>query len=120
MIDGCTFSCRAGLLVGAALLAGGALAAQVLPKLPDGLPLPQSADSPAQVTFNHVTHVDEAKPACTTCHPSLFRILPKGSPRPKATITHAAMEKGELCGACHDGKKAFALADDCTLCHTGQ
>ena len=109
---------RAWLMASVALLAGGVLAAQGLPKLPDALPLTQSADSPGKVTFNHVTHVDEAKPACTTCHPSLFRILPKGSPKPKVTITHAAMEKGELCGACHDGKKAFALADDCTMCHT--
>jgi c(7)-type cytochrome triheme protein len=26
------------------------------------------------------------------------------------------MKKGELCGACHDGSKAFAV-DECTSCH---
>ena len=41
-------------------------------------------------------------------------------PRTSATkrvkaVTHAAMEKGESCGACH-GKQAFNF-DDCTMCH---
>jgi c(7)-type cytochrome triheme protein len=31
-------------------------------------------------------------------------------------VTHADMEKGRYCGACHDGKKGFAL-DDCAACH---
>lgn len=105
-------------LAAAVLLLAGTLAgAQGLPKLPDAVGLPQSGDSPGKVTFNHGTHVDEARPSCTTCHPALFRILPKGSPRPPVAITHTAMDKGESCGACHDGKKAFALAEDCTLCH---
>jgi c(7)-type cytochrome triheme protein len=30
--------------------------------------------------------------------------------------TMKQMEKGKSCGACHDGKRAFAL-DDCTKCH---
>lgn len=105
------------LAAAALLLAGTMLGAQGLPKLPGATALPQSADSPGKVTFNHATHVDEAKPSCTTCHPALFRILPKGSPRPTVAITHTAMDKGESCGACHDGKKAFALGEDCTLCH---
>jgi c(7)-type cytochrome triheme protein len=107
-----------GLLVVAALaLWGTALAGQSMPKLPDGLPLAKSADSPGQVTFNHFTHVDEANPSCTSCHSSLFPIL-KSSPRPK--YTHEVMGKGQLCGACHDGKKAFALDDDCSACHASE
>jgi hypothetical protein len=31
-------------------------------------------------------------------------------------ITHAKMEKGRQCGACHNGKAAFGF-DDCTACH---
>jgi c(7)-type cytochrome triheme protein len=64
--------------------------------------------------FNHETHVDSSKPACTACHPREFRIL-KASRR--AAITHADMEKGRNCGTCHDGKKAFAPDDDCASCH---
>lgn len=107
-----------GLMVVAALvLWGTAVAGQSMPKLPDGLLLAKSADSPGQVTFNHFTHVDEANPACTRCHPSLFPIL-KSSPKP--AYTHEVMAKGRLCGACHDGKKAFSLEDDCSGCHVSE
>jgi c(7)-type cytochrome triheme protein len=99
----------------AALVWTGAVAAQALPKLPDELKLAKSADSPGQVFFNHASHVDAAKPQCTTCHPKDFKIL-KSSPS-RAPITHEDMEKGRLCGSCHDGKKSFGLQDDCTMCH---
>ena len=90
--------------------------AQGLPKLPDALALAKAADSPGQVTFNHFTHVDAGKPDCTTCHPKPFSILgAKGGTR--AVMKHEHFEKGEQCGSCHDGKKAFAVEDDCTNCH---
>ena len=36
-----------------------------------------------------------------------------------AKITMAAMNKGENCGACHNGSKAFASSDpkNCKTCH---
>jgi c(7)-type cytochrome triheme protein len=104
-------------LIASVLLLASALGAQTLPKLPGPTALPKSADSPGQVTFNHSTHVDDAKPTCTTCHPRLFSILKDGAPAPRAAIVHAKMEKGQQCGACHDGKKAFAIEDDCAACH---
>lgn len=105
-----------GLPALAALVAAGAAGAQGLPKLPDALALVKSADSPGQVTFNHVTHIDTAKPDCTVCHPRPFSILgSKGGAR--AVMTHEKFDKGEQCGTCHNGKKAFALEDDCTNCH---
>jgi c(7)-type cytochrome triheme protein len=94
---------------------GLSVAAASLPRLPGPLAIAQSADSPGPVTFNHASHVDEAKPACTGCHPREFRILKANAG--KRPIRHADMEKGRQCGACHDGKKAFALTDDCTACH---
>lgn len=87
-----------------------------MPRLPGPIAMKQSGDSPGPVTFKHDTHVDTAKPACTTCHPREFSIL-KGS-APKPTITHDEMDKGRYCGSCHNGKKAFAL-DDCAACHQG-
>ena len=92
-------------------------AAQDLPRLVDQVQMRKSADSPGQVTFNHSTHVGmQAKTDCTVCHPKAFRIL-KADAGTRPAITHAAMDKGAYCGACHDGKKAFALEDDCTNCH---
>jgi c(7)-type cytochrome triheme protein len=99
----------------AGALFASAVLAKDLPNLPHALNLPQSKDSPGQVTFNHESHVDSAKPACLGCHPRLFGILGRSSERPM-TLTHAAMEKGEACGACH-GKTAFKFDDDCNACH---
>ena len=90
--------------------------AQDMPRLPAGVAMTQSGDSPGQVTFKHETHVDAAKPMCTSCHPREFRILKESAPRPR--ITHTEMDKGHYCGSCHNGKKAFAL-DDCAACHQG-
>jgi c(7)-type cytochrome triheme protein len=108
---------RGTLLVAAAtLLLTATLAAQGLSKVPDDLQIPRSSDSPGQVVFNHTTHLDAANPDCTGCHPKVFKIL-KSSRATRTPILHATMEKGQQCGMCHDGKKAFALDEDCTFCH---
>ncbi len=60
------------------------------------------------VVFVHGPHT--AKMPCKTCHTRLFRT---GRNRP---VTMAEMEKGRSCGACHDGRRAFALAE-CHRCH---
>jgi c(7)-type cytochrome triheme protein len=95
---------------------GGAALAQNLPKLPDQLTLRQSPGSPGPVTFLHASHMGD-RPDCTRCHPKLFSIMKQGAGTTAARrITHADMEKGRQCGACHDGKTAFGR-DDCTACH---
>ena len=101
----------------AALLIAGTALADNMPKLPGALKLPQTGESPGVVTFNHDMHVDASKPAgsCTACHPRMFSILGRSAAKREKTVTHAAMEKGESCGACH-GKQAFNF-DDCTMCH---
>jgi c(7)-type cytochrome triheme protein len=102
----------------AAWLGGGAVTpAQTLPRLPAEMKLTRSADSPGQVLFDHGTHVDSSKPACTPCHPREFRILKTSAG--KQPIVHDSFDKGRQCGSCHDGTKAFKVADDCTNCHRG-
>lgn len=86
-----------------------------LKKLPADQVLPQGEGSPGKVTFSHTSHVDAGKPSCTTCHPESFKILEKASTADGSKITHARMEKGAQCGACH-GKAAFGF-DDCSMCH---
>ncbi len=108
------------LLIAIAGLAFGALvAAQGLPKLPGDLALPLGKDSPGKVIFNHATHVDQAKPDCTTCHPTLFRIVNPTLATGAEHLQHAKMEKGAACGRCHNGKDARGF-DDCTMCHRSQ
>ena len=60
------------------------------------------------VVFPHTVHISKIQ--CDVCHPRLFK---PGRNRP---VGMAAMEKGKSCGACHKGKKAFAL-EDCSRCH---
>jgi c(7)-type cytochrome triheme protein len=107
-----------------ALLAALALVTTVaaqskMPRLPGPYVFAQTGDSPGKVTFNHASHVDEAAPSCTSCHPKVFSILKAGAPADGKAITHAAMEKGQACGTCHNGKASFGF-DDCTLCHRAQ
>jgi c(7)-type cytochrome triheme protein len=103
------------LALAAALLAGSTALAADLPRLPLALKLSQSADSPGVVTFNHDMHVDTSRPDCVACHPRLFGILGRSAARRTQVVTHAAMEKGSACGACH-GKAAFNF-EDCSMGH---
>jgi c(7)-type cytochrome triheme protein len=64
------------------------------------------------VTFSHEGHIGTF--ACDECHPDLFK-PEKGADK----MTMQAMEKGEFCGACHDGSTAFGVAEDCESCHKG-
>jgi c(7)-type cytochrome triheme protein len=109
--------CLAVTIVG---LAFGSLAlAQGLPRLPADLTLPQAKDSPGKVVFSHATHVDQAKPECTTCHPKMFKLVNPQLARGAERLVHAKMEKGAQCGSCHNGKDARGF-DDCTMCHRSQ
>ncbi len=108
-----TKSMRLAAVLGA-LLAGGARA-DGLPRMPQPLTLPQTGDSPGVVTFRHDSHVEAKAPGCVGCHPRRFSILGRSAAKRPAALKHAAMEKGEACGACH-GKQAFGF-EDCTTCH---
>jgi len=58
--------------------------------------------------FSHTKHTELYQ--CSACHSKLYPI----GPRKHASM--AAMEKGKSCGACHNGKEAFAVAQ-CAKCH---
>lgn len=104
----------AAIIVG--LASGAAAIGQDLPKLPGEMVIAQAPDSPGKVTFLHVSHMGD-RPDCTACHPKHFKIVKRGAAaRNDDRITHAKMEKGRQCGACHNGKASFGF-DDCTLCH---
>lgn len=60
------------------------------------------------VAFSHVKHLKGMQ--CNSCHSQLYKT------GRNATVSMANMEKGKSCGACHNGKKAFAVAE-CVKCH---
>jgi len=110
-------ACVGIVIVLAVLVAAAPAIAQTLPKLPPDLTLPQSPDSPGKVVFSHQNHVGfQAKPDCTACHPRLAPILKPAAQAKRSPITHAKMEKGQACGACHNGKDAHGF-EDCATCH---
>jgi c(7)-type cytochrome triheme protein len=65
-----------------------------------------------KVVFDGKLHADKGL-KCDACHTKIFPM------KKSAKITMAAMNKGENCGACHNGSKAFASSDpkNCNTCH---
>ncbi|MBI4691777.1 MAG: cytochrome c3 family protein [Nitrospirae bacterium] len=59
--------------------------------------------------FNHETHSKMF--GCRECHPKIF-LMKAGT----ADVTMKDINKGLYCGACHNGKRAFA-SSECTKCH---
>lgn len=64
------------------------------------------------VVFSHDSHLAKNRD-CKTCHSGIFNLSQKRK------YTMADMERGQACGACHNGKKAFSVATekDCLRCH---
>lgn len=54
---------------------------------------------------------------CSGCHnQQTFPRMQQGA----VTITMAAIDKGLLCGSCHNDRQAFASKDNCQRCHQNQ
>ncbi len=103
----------AGAAAAALILAGHAAAQQL--RLPPDLAYSRAEGSPGKVVFSHQFHTGVSD-KCTACHIALFRML-----RPTRQVTHADMEAGKSCGACHNGQMAFGPTDPaaCARCHAG-
>ena len=71
-----------------------------------------SAGAQGNVVYSHQFHLSKNL-KCTDCHTKIFKMA-----KP-AAFTMADMNKGEYCGACHDGQKAFSVKDaaNCSKCH---
>jgi len=62
------------------------------------------------VLFSHKFHTGMY--SCSECHPRIY-IPGKGN----QTVSMAGMEAQKSCGACHDGKSAFTVKENCEKCH---
>ncbi len=60
--------------------------------------------------FDHDLHLGMY--SCNACHTKIFK-----AGRNNKVVTMLEMEDGKSCGACHDGKKAFSVREDCVKCH---
>jgi len=72
---------------------------------------PAGAASIKPAIFPHWVH--RARFRCYVCHPAIFK-MELGS----SEITMDKIRKGEFCGACHNGRVAFAVEfQSCDRCH---
>lgn len=66
----------------------------------------------SNVTYSHEVHVTKHKLKCGDCH---YRIYTTTAQR--KDVTMAAMQKGQSCGFCHNGQRAFDVKGNCNKCH---
>ncbi len=66
------------------------------------------------VLFHHERHVNANGRKCSACHFGIFQ-MEKGSNR----MNMSKITKGQFCGTCHNGRKAFDVDDrkHCVNCH---
>jgi c(7)-type cytochrome triheme protein len=69
-----------------------------------------SVKDAGNVIFSHTSHITMYK--CGDCHSIIYE---PAKSKIKKTMTQ--MEAGESCGACHDGKGAFTVKENCETCH---
>lgn len=62
------------------------------------------------IKFSHKSHTGLY--TCEKCHPAIF-----GASKGKHKFSMKEMEAGKSCGACHDGKAAFTVKENCAVCH---
>jgi c(7)-type cytochrome triheme protein len=62
--------------------------------------------------FLHEKHLANKELTCATCHTAVFASHDR---RVKGMMKD--IQAGKLCGACHDGKKAFSAKQKCGRCH---
>ncbi len=70
------------------------------------------------VLFSHKTHVEDTGLDCNVCHDKLFQMAALNA-QESADFTMKSLYGGKYCGACHDGKMAFASSTQCARCHVG-
>ncbi|MFN4197126.1 MAG: cytochrome c3 family protein [Caldimicrobium sp.] len=70
------------------------------------------------VLFSHNYHAKELGLSCDACHSGLFEMQALKS-QENPDFNMESLYKGKYCGACHDGKGAFASNTKCASCHIG-
>lgn len=68
------------------------------------------------VIFDHKGHIDMGN-SCDSCHEQIFPSTKKAEEQPDYVMK--SLYEGKYCGACHDGKTAFASDTKCNSCHIG-
>jgi c(7)-type cytochrome triheme protein len=93
---------------------GGFVAPQALAQVKPPADFQFDGKGSGKVSFSHEKHAGK-NPKCTDCHTKLFKMTKGQRSAPKM----ADMEKGQSCGACHNGQASFSVKaqSDCAKCH---
>lgn len=96
------------------MMAALALVVGVAFAVPSGKTVVYEVKGADKVTFDGKSHADKGL-KCNDCHTKLFPM----KRTPAGTYTMEKMNKGENCGACHNGEKGFKSSDpaNCAKCH---
>lgn len=95
------------IVAGLFLVSGAGLA------VPKGKTLEFTKSSMGKVSFVGDEHAGKGI-KCAECHnPAMFPKMKQGT----VEIKMAKIYAGELCGKCHDGKRAFEAKKNCNKCH---
>ncbi len=72
------------------------------------------AGNAKSVLFSHNQHVNVKSLKCSACHNHTFQ-MSKGSDK----MDMSKINKGQFCGHCHNGERAFDVKDkaNCGKCH---
>ena len=71
-----------------------------------------SPSGASDVVFSHEAHVTKHRQKCRDCH---YRLFTTKEQRKDVTMTE--MQKGQSCGECHNGQRAFDVKANCNRCH---
>jgi c(7)-type cytochrome triheme protein len=71
-----------------------------------------SLSGASNVVYSHENHVMKYKQKCKDCHYSLYTTTAQ-----RKDVTMAEMQKGQSCGFCHNGQRAFDVKANCNKCH---
>ena len=81
--------------------------------VPKGKVLEFTGSPMGKVVFDGSVH-EKVSGSCKACHKEgMFPKMKKGT----VSIKMNDMYAGKYCGACHNGKVTFALAQNCNRCH---
>lgn len=85
---------------------------------PDDITL-SDAEGKSTAVFSHKKHTSREKLRCIECHPRVFIMKVDDKVVKGGHLTMEEMKKGKFCGNCHNGDKAFDVADakSCRRCH---
>ena len=85
---------------------------------PDDITL-SDVEGKSIAVFSHKKHTTREKLRCIECHPKVFAMKVDDRLIRTGQLTMEEMKKGKFCGNCHNGRKAFDVADvaTCRRCH---